>query len=286
MAWLSISCFKHLKNPRLVPNLPIEGLLPRLLITIFCHRSVMLSSSPMNGSPSPHLTTGLVIPTFNEEQALPRTFLYLRQCAFDEIVIVDGGSQDHTLQVVESYVRNSGTSSTKLLSSPRGRARQMNTGAAALQTDIMVFLHADTLLPRTSLAAIAQAMENQRCVGGRFDIQFEEDRGYAWVISRMMNWRSRLTGIATGDQVVFVRKSVFDQMGGFADIPIMEDIEFTKRLKRQGDIAAILIKVTTSFRRWEQHGPLRTILSMWALRVLYWLGLSPHTLSHFYKPTR
>ncbi len=106
------------------------------------------------------------------------------------------------------------------------------------------------------------------------------------MISTLMNWRSRLSGIATGDQALFVRRRIFEQLGGFADLPLMEDIEFSRRLKRTGRIAALHQKVTTSFRRWEQQGPLRTILLMWTLRLLYWIGVSPHRLKDFYTAVR
>ena len=106
------------------------------------------------------------------------------------------------------------------------------------------------------------------------------------IISKMMNWRSRLSGLATGDQALFVRRPIFEQMGGFADMPLMEDIEFSRRLKQKGATAALTATVTTSFRRWEQQGPLQTILRMWTLRFLYWVGVSPHTLSRWYELVR
>jgi GT2 family glycosyltransferase len=123
-------------------------------------------------------------------------------------------------------------------------------------------------------------------VGGRFDIQFDRPSMWGTMISRTMNWRSRLSGLATGDQALFVRRSIFEQMGGFTDMPLMEDIEFSRRLKRKGATAALTATVTTSFRRWEQQGPLQTILLMWALRFLYWVGMSPHTLSRWYGSVR
>jgi len=161
-----------------------------------------------------------------------------------------------------------------------------DAGAAEAHSDILLFLHADTQLPPGSRNAIERAMENPSCVGGRFDVQFEDDRGWAWIISRMMNWRSRWSGIATGDQAIFVRREIFQAMGGYADIPLMEDVEFTKRLKPLGYVAPLHAKVTTSFRRWEQRGALQTILQMWTLRFLYWVGLSPRTLHQFYATIR
>ena len=151
---------------------------------------------------------------------------------------------------------------------------------------MLVFLHADTRLPPDARVAIETVAADSQFVGGRFDVQFEQDRGYAWVISRMMNLRSRWSGISTGDQALFVRRTVFQQLGGFEDIPIMEDIEFSCRLKKVGKIAALPSKVVTSFRRWEQRGPLRTILKMWTLRFLYWIGVRPQTLNQFYGSIR
>ena len=136
----------------------------------------------------------------------------------------------------------------------------MNTGAAESRSDVLVFLHADTHLPAHAREAIEAVLANPRHVGGRFDVQFENDSGFAWVISRMMNLRSRLSGICTGDQAIFIRRTVFQQIGGFADIPIMEDIDLSYRLKQVGKIAALRSKVLTSFRRWEQRGPIRTIV--------------------------
>ncbi|MCA9479144.1 MAG: hypothetical protein KC545_02150, partial [Nitrospira sp.] len=120
----------------------------------------------------------------------------------------------------------------------------------------------------------------------RFDVRFPKDRGWAWVISRMMNLRSRWTGICTGDQTIFVRRGVFERLGGFADIPLMEDIEFTTRLKTVGPVVALREFVITSFRRWERCGPLRTILRMWTLRLLYWMGWDPRRLQQFYDAIR
>lgn len=232
------------------------------------------------------MTIGIIIPTLNEERTLPRTLDHLRHECFDDLVIVDGGSRDQTREVAARICQTLGSLKTRILSTAPGRGHQMNVGAAALDSDILVFLHADTLLPRNSRMLIEQAMHHHSCVGGRFDVQFEMDRGYAWLISRMMNLRSRLTGMATGDQAIFVKKSVFHQIGGFSEIPIMEDIDLSRKLKRHGPTAALRAKVTTSFRRWEHHGPLRTILLMWALRSLYWVGLSPHTLHKFYGVVR
>ena len=232
------------------------------------------------------MTIGVIIPTLNEEQALPQTWAALTSAKFDEIIVADGGSQDRTSEMVESYRLSLPQGVVTVVQCPPGRARQMNTGAAESRSDVLVFLHADTLVPAHAREAIEAVLANPRHVGGRFDVQFERDSGLAWVISRMMNLRSRLSGICTGDQAMFIRRTVFQQLGGFSDIPIMEDIDLSYRLKQVGKIAALRSKVLTSFRRWEQRGPIRTIVQMWALRFLYWIGVSPHQLTRFYDHIR
>jgi rSAM/selenodomain-associated transferase 2 len=162
----------------------------------------------------------------------------------------------------------------------------MNVGAARSEGDVLLFLHADTELPLEAGLAIRKALRDLAYVGGRFDIRFEPDVGWGWLISRLMNLRSRWTGITTGDHALFVRRAVFEHLGGFLDIPIMEDVEFSRRLKRAGRLAALPLTVITSYRRWHHAGPLRTILLMWCLRLLYWLGASPHTLTRVYTHVR
>ncbi|WP_447974401.1 TIGR04283 family arsenosugar biosynthesis glycosyltransferase [Nitrospira sp. Kam-Ns4a] len=162
----------------------------------------------------------------------------------------------------------------------------MNAGAAASSGDVLLFLHADTRLPDDARGAIEQALRDPACVGGRFDVRFDRDCGAAWLVSHLMNLRSRWTGIATGDQAIFVRREVFERLGGFADVPLMEDVDFSRRLKRAGRLVPLRSTVVTSFRRWEACGPVRTILLMWLLRFLYWLGVSPHRLQHLYGHVR
>lgn len=162
----------------------------------------------------------------------------------------------------------------------------MNRGASAAQGDVLLFLHADTQLPRSARRSIENALSDRRAVGGRFDVGFDSPSAWAGTISTFMNYRSRLTGICTGDQAIFVRSTVFREMGGFADIPLMEDIEFSRRLKHHGKHVALRERVTTSFRRWERRGPLKTVLLMWALRSLYWLGVAPGRLHSWYGTVR
>ena len=235
------------------------------------------------------MTISVIIPTLNEERKIMATLAHTAALGFDELIVVDGGSLDQTPVLVESYRRRSQApvqSPVRLVTAPSGRASQMNKGAKASGGEVLLFLHADTQLPDDANTMIRTTLTDQRMVGGRFDVRFDRPSKWGTIISRMMNWRSRLSGIATGDQALFVRRPIFEQLGGFSDMPLMEDIDFSRRLKRKGATAALTATVTTSFRRWEQQGPLRTILLMWALRFLYWIGVRPHTLSRWYGLVR
>ena len=231
----------------------------------------------------------VIIPTLNEERTIMATLAHTASLGFDELIVVDGGSTDETPTFVESYrlsTQSSALSPVQWVTVPCGRARQMNEGAKVSRGEILLFLHADAQLPDDAKTMIDTTLADQRMVGGRFDVRFDRPSMWGTIISRMMNWRSRLSSIATGDQARFVRRPIFEQMGGFADMPLMEDIEFSRRLKRKGSTAALTATVTTSFRRWEQHGPLRTIFLMWTLRFLYWVGISPSHLVEWYKVIR
>jgi len=189
---------------------------------------------------------------------------------------VDGGSTDATAAVAARCPQVS------LVSSPRGRARQMNAGARCARGDVLLFLHADTLLPDGALAAVEAATRDPGVVAGRFDVRFDNPRRVFRMIAWFMNRRSRWSGISTGDQAIFVRRESFDAVGGYPDIPLMEDVELCRRLKRRGHMAALRLRVTTSARKWEQEGAVRTILLMWALRLLYRVGVSPARLHRWY----
>jgi rSAM/selenodomain-associated transferase 2 len=235
------------------------------------------------------MTISVIIPTLNEERTIIAALAHTADLGFDELIVVDGGSVDQTPVLVESYrlsTQSSTLSPLRLVTALPGRALQMNEGAKASSGETLLFLHADTQLPDDAKTMITTALADHRTVGGRFDVRFDRPSIWGTMISGMMNWRSRMSGLATGDQALFVRRSIFEQMGGFADIPLMEDIEFSRRLKRTGAVAALTTTVTTSFRRWEQHGPLRTILLMWTLRFLYWIGISPSYLAKWYKAAR
>lgn len=226
----------------------------------------------------------VIIPTLNESSTIARTLTRTVALGFDEIIVSDGGSTDSTPQMVQACCAR--VPAVRLVTAPTGRARQLNEGVKACNSDILLFLHADTELPPHAKTVIESTLKNSLVVGGRFDVRFDRPSRWGTVISWFMNRRSRLTGIATGDQAIFVRRRIFEQMGGFPDIPLMEDIEFSRRLKRQGPTAALTDCVTTSFRRWQKNGPLRTILLMWTLRFLYWLGVNPTRLKHFYGAIR
>ncbi len=227
----------------------------------------------------------VVIPTLNEEKNLPRTLACLSTAALREIIIVDGGSTDSTVSLAEEFCAR--TLNARIMTSSRGRARQMNAGANVCQGEILLFLHADTQLPAQAGPIIELALsKHPSAVGGRFNVRFDNPSVWGRVISFFMNRRSRVTGIATGDQALFVRRHVFERLGGFSEIPLMEDIEFSSRLQQAGRTVALRDAVVTCFRRWDTQGPLRTILLMWALRFLYWAGVSPHRLKNFYATIR
>ncbi len=219
----------------------------------------------------------IVIPALNEATNLERLLpALLGMSPEPEIVVADGGSGDATLEVVGRFPR------VKLIVAPRGRARQMNAGARLGTGDVLLFLHADTVLPPGVHEAIASALRTPDVVGGRFDVRFDSGRPALRLVAAMMNLRSRASGIATGDQAIFVRRRIFEALGGYPDIPLMEDVEFSRRVKRQGRVACLRLRVTTSARKWQQEGVFRTILLMWTLRLLYCAGAHPARLHRWY----
>ncbi len=219
----------------------------------------------------------IIIPTLNEASTLEGCLrrLAVLRCRGHEVIVVDGGSADHTPALV-------GGEADQVLQAPRGRARQMNAGARAASGDVLLFLHADTHLPAGADRLILDALDASERVWGRFDVRLSGAHWLFPVIAAMMNARSCLTGIATGDQGLFVKATVFSSVGGFAEVPLMEDIEISRRLKRRSRPACLSQKALTSSRRWEQRGVLRTVLLMWGLRLAHALGVSPERLARVY----
>jgi rSAM/selenodomain-associated transferase 2 len=221
----------------------------------------------------------VIVPVLNEEKNIAATLAALLPLAPYEIIVVDGGSSDRTRQIAGEFP-------VKIISSERGRARQMNHGAQAASGDVLLFLHADTRLPPTAFDDITNALADLRYLGGRFDIDLEGSHWVLPLVGRMISYRSRLSKVATGDQALFVRREIFHRMGGFQEIPLMEDIAFCRALKRLGAVACLRSRVVTSGRRWEVDGVWRTILRMWVLKLLYFAGVSPARLKQFYADTR
>ena len=196
-----------------------------------------------------------------------------------EVIVVDGGSRDGTVDLACARA-------DKVLMSPRGRAVQMNAGAHAATGDVLLFLHADTRLPAGADEAIARGLASTGRVWGRFDVHIDGRSAWLPVVARLMNLRSRATGIATGDQAMFVRRAAFERSGGFPPLEIMEDIALSARLKRMSRPICLRDTVITSGRRWDERGALRTICLMWWLRLRFLAGEAPSRLARVYDGER
>lgn len=238
----------------------------------------------MNPAQTPSLS--IVMPVLNEATGIQTTLAALadlRQRGA-EVIVVDGGSSDATVALAQPLA-------DQVLSAPRGRARQMNTGAQQARADVLLFLHADTQLPPQADAVLLRVLDGEGAAAadgrlpcwGRFDVRISGRPPMLHVVAALMNLRSRITGVATGDQAVFVRRSAFEAVQGFPDQPLMEDIELSRRLRRLGPPVCLRQRVSTSGRRWEQRGVWRTIWLMWCLRWRYWRGESPAVLAQAYR---
>ena len=222
----------------------------------------------------------IIIPTLNEASNIVTSLTPLQSLREQghEVIVVDGGSEDNTVMLARPWVN-------QVIRSEPGRAQQMQLGADQATGDVLLFLHADTQLPDNAIELIQTGLaKTERFLWGRFDVELSGSHWLLGLTATLMNRRSRLTGIATGDQVIFVKRHCFQQVGGFSLLPLMEDVDLCKRLKQYSRPFCISTPVVTSSRRWEQNGIIRTILLMWSLRLAFFLGISPKVLVTIYYP--
>ncbi|MDP2381082.1 MAG: TIGR04283 family arsenosugar biosynthesis glycosyltransferase [Pseudohongiella sp.] len=220
----------------------------------------------------------VVLPVLNEAVSLGAALQALAPLLARgaEVIAADGGSSDHSAALAQA-------GGAQLVNAPRGRALQMNAGAAQARGDVLLFLHADTVLPDGADALIREALASGAQVWGRFDVTITGRPRMLKLIAALMNLRSRRTGIATGDQALVMTRAAFETVGGFPAQPLMEDIEMSRRLLKLSRPACLRAKVQTSGRRWESHGVWRTVLLMWRLRFAYWRGTAPERLAELYR---
>lgn len=233
------------------------------------------------------LKLSIIIPLLNEADNLPQLIAHITrlQPAPQQVILVDGGSMDGSVTVANNLLKElletvQSAIDWQVVESAAGRARQMNAGAKLATGDVLLFLHADTQLPMDAINEVQQAMIQYDW--GRFDVRLDSPHPLLKIVGIMINKRSRLVSIATGDQAIFIKKSTFERLGGYPNQPLMEDIELCKRLKNIARPACLHSKVTTSARRWQQHGNFRTIFLMWHLRFDYWRGVAPNVLKQRY----
>ena len=239
-------------------------------------------------------TVSIIIPVLNEADNLPLLFDNINRLNPNpqQVILVDGGSNDASIGIIRSFINelmpdNDRNIDWQMTESKAGRALQMNTGVALATSDVLLFLHADTQLPMNAIDSVCEAMK--RAEWGRFDVQIASRQPTLRLVSQMINWRSRLSGIATGDQAIFISQSLFEQIGNYPNQALMEDVELCKQLKGKqlkgiAKPACLKSKVITSARRWQQHGTWRTIILMWHLRFDYWRGVSADNIkARYYK---
>jgi len=219
----------------------------------------------------------IIMPVLNEGEGIAAALDALAdmRARGTEVVVVDGGSGDATVERARLHA-------DQIVFAPRGRARQMNAGAEKASGDVLLFLHADTRLPADADYVVLNGLERSGCVWGRFDVNIEGRSPLLSIVGLLMSLRSRLSGIATGDQAIFVRRAAFHAVGGFPAIPLMEDIALCRQLKNVSKPLRLRERVTTSGRRWEKNGILKTIGLMWGLRLAYFFGADPKKLAQRY----
>ncbi len=228
-------------------------------------------------SEKPAATLSIVMPVLNEAAGIAGALAGLAPLweRGAEVIVADGGSSDRTIEIADPLA-------SRVVAAKRGRGAQMNAGAAVAKGDILLFLHADTELPAFADRLVIEGLARSRRVWGRFDVRIAGGHPLLKVIAVLMNLRSRLTGIATGDQAIFVTRAAFEQAGRYPDIALMEDLALSARLKRIGPPLCLHERVVTSGRRWTKKGVLRTIFLMWRLRLSFFLGAEPESLARRY----
>jgi len=219
----------------------------------------------------------IIVPVLDEAKGIVASLSALApfRARGAEVIVVDGGSSDNTVALARPLA-------DKLIAAPRGRGAQMNAGAAASTSDVLLFLHADTTLPPQADGLLREALRDPVWQWGRFDVRIEGRSPLLKLVAGFMNWRSLITGIATGDQAMFVSRVAFAAVGGFPEIPLMEDVALSKKLKRVGRPLCLAAKVTASGRRFDQRGVVRTVALMWWLRLAFFLGAEPAALARRY----
>jgi len=220
----------------------------------------------------------VIIPVLNEAKVIERNLRDLNKNLITEAIVSDGGSNDATVVIASKFA--------KIVHSKPGRGTQMNLGAKAATSDILLFLHADTILPDQWRDRILSSMATEGVVAGAFSLSIDSDRLSHRIIAAAANLRSRLTKLPYGDQGIFVKRSVFEKIGGFKDIPIMEDVDLMRRLKKSGKVVILDDKVKTLARRWEKEGFVYTTIRNWLLLTLYYMGVPPERLHKLYRAVR
>jgi rSAM/selenodomain-associated transferase 2 len=231
----------------------------------------------MEKASAPGLRISVIVPCLDEAAHIVRALEALAplRSRGHEVIVADGGSSDATPELARPLA-------DRVVAAPRGRALQMNAGAALASGEVLLFVHADTLLPQGADEAVRAALARCGRHWGRFDVRIEGGEALLALVSRLMNLRSRATGIATGDQAIFVRRAVFERIGGFPELPLMEDIALCKRLKTASRPLCLAEVAVTSGRRWRERGVLRTIALMWWLRLQFFFGAAPARLARSY----
>jgi rSAM/selenodomain-associated transferase 2 len=225
----------------------------------------------------------VIIPALDEEASIARVIRSCRGAGPCEVIVVDGGSRDRTVEIARGEA-------DAVIAAPRGRAAQMNAGAAVARGEVLLFLHADTLLPGRSVPAVLDALQDPEVIGGAFRVHLAASPGAGryvrstlGVTGRMIGARAAVSRSYSGDQAIFVQAKAFRAVGGYPEIPLMEDVELSRRMRRAGKTVLLPLRVETLGRRWEAWGPLRTVLFMWRLRIGYLLGRTPSRCAEAYR---